>query len=257
MFAALPMYARPENRAAHDALWALIRDGLRARGLDAPDALDHDADYQAGWGRTDLVLGHICTLPWRAQHRHNTVLVGASDYGLSDTPAGYYRSLYVVRADDVARRLSDLSGRAMAVSDPLSHSGWGAAAADAGTRGVTLAPVVVTGAHRASMAAVVRGDADFASIDAQTWRVETQIDNPDVARLRVVDRTPPSPGITFVTAPGRDGTATFAAVTEAIAALPAPHRDTLGLRGIVRLPDAAYDIALPPVPDLRDIAHRA
>ncbi len=33
MIAALPMYDRPENRAAHDALWSLIRDGLRARGI--------------------------------------------------------------------------------------------------------------------------------------------------------------------------------------------------------------------------------
>ena len=42
MFAALPMYDRPDNREAHDRLWGAIRDGLRARGVAAPEALDRE-----------------------------------------------------------------------------------------------------------------------------------------------------------------------------------------------------------------------
>ncbi|WP_246082533.1 hypothetical protein [Rubellimicrobium rubrum] len=63
MIAALPMYDRPDNWAAHDALWSLIRDGLRSRGNAAPDALDHGTDPMDEWGRPDLVLGQICNLP--------------------------------------------------------------------------------------------------------------------------------------------------------------------------------------------------
>jgi hypothetical protein len=40
----------------------------------------------------------------------------------------------------------------------------------------------------------------------------------------------------------------FDALAAAIAALPAPHRNTLGLRGIVRLPlDAYHAVATPPM----------
>ena len=40
--AALPMYDWPELRAETDRLWATLRDGLRAVGVSAPDALDRD-----------------------------------------------------------------------------------------------------------------------------------------------------------------------------------------------------------------------
>lgn len=39
MIASLGMYDRPETMAANDRLWALVRDGLRARGIAAPEAL--------------------------------------------------------------------------------------------------------------------------------------------------------------------------------------------------------------------------
>ena len=42
MIAALGMYDRPELRASTDLYWSLIRDGLRKRGIDAPDALTRD-----------------------------------------------------------------------------------------------------------------------------------------------------------------------------------------------------------------------
>ena len=56
MFASLPMYDRPETAAAHDALWLRIRDRMRDRGVDAPDALDRSVHHVEGWGRADLVL---------------------------------------------------------------------------------------------------------------------------------------------------------------------------------------------------------
>jgi hypothetical protein len=54
MFAALPMYDRPDNRAAHDRLWGAIRDGLKERGVEAPEALDRETYYSDGWARPDL-----------------------------------------------------------------------------------------------------------------------------------------------------------------------------------------------------------
>jgi hypothetical protein len=121
MIAALPMYDRPENRAAHDALWALIRDGLRARGIEAPDELDRQTPYDEGWGRPDLVLGQICNLPWRARFRDRVTVIGTSDYGIPDTPSGHYRSVIVARSEGEVP-----AAPRWAINDPLSCSGWDA-----------------------------------------------------------------------------------------------------------------------------------
>ena len=49
MIASLPMYDRPANVAAHDTLWAHIRDNLRDAGVAAPASLDRVTHYEAGW----------------------------------------------------------------------------------------------------------------------------------------------------------------------------------------------------------------
>ena len=243
MFASLPMYARPQNAAAHDALWTLIRDGLRDRGVAAPDTLDQDFHCVQGWGREDLVLGQICNLPYRALFRDRVTVIGSADYDLPEVEPGQYFSQWVVRADDQAQRPEDCDGYRLAYNDALSHSGWGAAEANAERRGLRLTPHLSTGAHRASMQAVAAGEADLASIDAVTWRMAKRWD-PLTDKLRVIGRTDGSPGMTFITRPGKDPAPYFAAIATAIADLDDAHRATLGLRAIVSLPTSAYDIPL-------------
>ena len=243
MFASLPMYARPQNAAAHDALWTLIRDGLRDRGIAAPDALDQDFRHVEGWGREDLVLGQICNLPYRAVFRDRVTAIGSADYDLPEVEPGQYFSQWVVRADDPAQRLEDCDGYRLAYNDALSHSGWGAAEANAERRGLRLLPHLSTGAHRASMQAVATGEADLACIDAVTWRMAKRWD-PVADKLRVIGRSDGSPGMTFITRPGQDPAPYFAAIAAAIADLDDAHRATLGLRAIVSLPTSAYDIPL-------------
>lgn len=241
------MYDRPETRAAYDALWAAVRDGLRQRGLAAPDALDHEAHFMEAWGRDDLVLSQICNLPYRARYRDRVTLIGAADYGVDAVPPGYYRSVWVVRADDPATRVEDCAGYRLAFNDPMSHSGWGSAVADATERGLTLTPHLQTGAHLASIAAVASGAADLAAIDAVTWAMARRWDKP-AQSLRPLGQTMGRPGQSFITARGQDPAPYFAAISDAIAAMPAEHKDATGLRGIVRLPVAAYDLPLPPEP---------
>ena len=109
MIASLPMYDRPYTRAAHDALWDLIRDGLRANGIDAPETLDRDTDHLAGWARADLVLGQICNLPYRAKFRDKVTVIGAADYDLPDCPPGHYNSVFVVHKDATGRTPQDFA----------------------------------------------------------------------------------------------------------------------------------------------------
>ncbi len=247
MIAALPMYDRAENADAHDALWTLIRDSLRDSGVAAPDALDRRTDYFDGWGSPDLVLSQICNLPYRAVFRDRVTLIGAADYGFADLAPGYYTSVFVVRSDDPARRLAECAGYRLAYSDPLSQSGWGAASATSRAQGLALNPHLKTGSHDASLVAVAGGKTDLATVDAVTWRNQQRWE-PDAARVRVIGQTVASPGMTFVTAQGRDPAPYRAAIAAAIAALPQRHADMLGLRGIVALPVDAYDIPLPDSP---------
>ena len=64
MIASLGMYDRTETAAANDRLWAGIRDGLRARGIAAPEALTRgDGAYWPAWQAPDLVLSQTCGFP--------------------------------------------------------------------------------------------------------------------------------------------------------------------------------------------------
>lgn len=247
MIATLPMYDRPDTRAALTRLWHLIRDGLNARGIDAPTELSHDAPLMEPWGRDDLVLSQICNLPYRARFKDRLTLIGAADYGVAGVPAGYYNSLWLVRKDDPARQVEDCAGYRFAFNDPLSQSGWGAPVIDAQERGLTLTPHLQTGAHLVSMAAVADGGADLAAVDAVTWELAQRSD-PIPRGLRVVGQTFASPGMTFVTAKGQDPARYFAAISSAIDRLAMMDKATLSLRGIVRLPDVAYALPLPPKP---------
>lgn len=243
MFASLPMYDRPENAAAHDALWA----GIRAQLADGPDQLDRATKFDDGWARTDLLVGQICNLPYRAVFRDRVTRIGAADYGLPDTPAGYYHSVFITRAEDAPRGLAPaLLGR-FAFNEALSQSGWGGPSATIAEQGLQFHTKVQTGSHHGSMMAVADGRADLAAIDANTWRMFERWE-PAAQGLRVIGRSRLSPGMTFITAPQNDPAPLFDAIKAAISGLPEIHAQTLGLRGITRLPDSAYDIPLPPAP---------
>ena len=244
MFAALPMYDRPENAAAHDALWALIRDGLRARGVAAPDALDRTVAHDEGWARADLVLGQICNLPWRARFRDRVTLIGASDYGLPGAGPGR-----VLQPDRGAGR-RPRAGPPLRAQRPAVELGLGRRPGlGAGRRACRSAPVLVTGSHRESMRAVAEGRADLAAIDAVTWRDAGAVG----ARRGSPARGRPhraTPGQSLITGRGPRPRAVPRGLAEALAALPRARGGTARPARVVPLPLSAYDIPLPPEPVL-------
>lgn len=243
MIASLPMYDRPETAAAQDALWAGVRDRLGY----GPVSLNRDIAYDAGWGRTDLLLGQICNLPYRAHFCDKVTRLGSGDYGLPDTPAGYYYSVFVVRHADAARGLAPATLGRFAYNDEGSQSGWAAPLAHITAMGLRFHTTRRTGSHLQSLLAVAKGDADLAAIDAVTWRI-LQKSDPATEELSVIARTRVSPAMTFITARGNDPAPISAALRAAIADLQPKHHATLGLRGLVDLPDAAFDLPLPDSP---------
>ena len=241
MIAALPMYDRPGTRGAYQALWSLVRDRLRAAGIAAPHALDHGIAYDAVWDRDDLVLGHICNLPYRRRYRHRLTAIGASDYAIPGCAPGLFRSCFVVRRDDTTTTITAFRTARIVANATDSQSGYGVLADLARAQGIKLPAVTLTGSHDASVAALLAGRADFAAIDAHTWDL-MQNDTPGLDRLRVIGLSPASPGQTFVTGPGRDPAPYLWALNDAIAALSQPTRRILRLRGVVALPATAYDL---------------
>lgn len=247
MFASLPMYDRLANAAAHDRLWVLIRDRLRARGIKAPDALDRGTDPMAGWAREDLVLGQICNLPYRARFKGRVTIIGAMDYGLPECDAGFYRSAIIVPKDAPDRPPKYYATARFAANMLGSHSGYGAPQAWAKAHGFLLPSPTLTGSHDASLRAVAEGRADIAALDLHTWMCQNR-DMPQAKQVRVLDMTTQSPGMSLITRQGQDPAPYRAAITEAIAAMPADDSSTLGLRSVIALPASTYDLPMPPLP---------
>ena len=245
MIASLPMYDRPETAGAHDRYWHHIKQALADHGIDAPDRLTRDADVWDVWRARDLVLAQTCGLPYRARLHGAVDLVGTPDYGLPDAPAGYYHSEIVIRADDPRDRLDAFGAATLAYNEALSQSGWAAIAAT----GARFGTVLQTGAHRASASAVAEGRADIAALDAVTWRDLARYEPALSARLRVLDRTAPTPGLPYITALGRDAQTHADAVAAAIVALAPADMDTLHLSGLTQISAADYLAQpLPPPP---------
>ena len=115
MIASLGMYDLAPAQPANDRYWALIRDNLRTRGLAAPEALTRgEAAYFPAWDAPDLVLSQTCGYPFRALLHARVTYVGTPDHGVEGCAPGYYRSVFVVRADDPRTGLDAFDGAAFA-----------------------------------------------------------------------------------------------------------------------------------------------
>jgi ABC-type phosphate/phosphonate transport system substrate-binding protein len=251
MIASLGMYDFGAAMAANDRLWALVRDALREQGIEAPEVLTRgEAAYWPAWEAPDLLLSQTCGYPFRARLHDRVSYVGTPDFGVDGCPAGYYRSVFVVRADDPRSTLADFDGAPFGFNEPLSQSGWAAPQVHAAGLGIRLPPVVQTGGHRLSAQAVADGRADIAALDAVTWALLQDMGEVSAA-LRVIDRTTPTPGLPYIMALGGDADRVHDAMADAIDALSAQDRATLHLKGIVRIPVASYlAVANPPPPQM-------
>lgn len=253
MIASLGMYDFGPAQAANDRLWALIRTGLRGRGIDAPEVLTRgEHAYWDAWQSPDLLLSQTCGYPFRARLHGRVTYVGTPDFGVEGCAPGHYRSVFVARADDPRSALTDFDGARFAYNEDLSQSGWAAPQTHVAKLGVRLPPTLKSGGHRLSAQAVAEGRADIAALDAVTFALMQDAD-PVVSKLRVIGLTDPTPGLPYITALGRDPVPIFDAVSEAIAALSAGDRATLRLKGLVRIPEASY-LAVPNPPSPEQIA---
>ena len=243
------MYDLAEAQAANDRLWALIRDRMRAAGLQAPETLTRgEAAYWPAWQSPDLILSQTCGLPYRARLHDQVTLIGTPDYGVDGCPPGHYRSIFVARQTDRRQDLTEFDDAALAFSEDLSQSGWAAPQNHASKLGLTLCPTLRCGGHVMSARAVAEGKAEIAAIDAVTWSMMQDWD-PHAKSLKPIAATDPTPGLPYIAAAGTDADHLFPIVAEAIAALPPHDRRILRLNGFVQIAAAAYlAVETPPTP---------
>lgn len=254
MIASLPMYNQPDCLPATDSFWALIREGLRRTGHAAPETLTHDIpDLKDHWQCPDLILSQTCGYPFRSILQGKVTLIGTPNFGIEGCPPGYYRSVFIARADDHRRTLPTFQNARFAYNDALSQSGWAAAQNHAKGKGFQFRTTAPSGSHAASAQAVLEGRADIAAIDAVSWRNLLR-NTPALAALRAVELTEPTPGLPYIAALGADRAVTFAVIAAAIAALAPADRETLGLKGFVHIPAEAY-LAVPNPAPPDQIAH--
>jgi len=249
MIASLPMYDLPELRAATDAWWAGVARHCRARGIaGAPRTLQRDRPRERQWQDPSLLLSQTCGHPLAARYARTLRPVATPCYGAPGCSGPRYRSLLLVREDDPARGLEQLAGTRFAVNGHDSWSGWHALVRELArretTRGRTITVAVVTGTHRASIAAVAAGEARACAVDCVTHALLARTAPRELAGLRIVDRTASAPALPYVTRAAlaeRDFQRLRAALLAAVAdpAL-AAIRATLLIAGAQPLEMAAY-----------------
>jgi ABC-type phosphate/phosphonate transport system substrate-binding protein len=217
--ASLGMYVAASQEAANDRIWATIARALRTRGVaEVPERLERGRAVQDVWRDPDLLFGQICGFPLVCNPDLGLRVIGVPIYDAPGCADAAHRSLIVTRQGD-ARRLQDYRGRRAAINDRGSNTGMNllrAAVLPYVRDGRFFADVIETGAHRRSIDAILRDDADIAAIDAITYAAVLRTE-PDLARaLQIIATTAAAATPPFVTARGTDA-ATVAALQAALA----------------------------------------
>lgn len=248
LVASLLMYDRPVVvQGANDALWAALRDRLRLRGFDVPDALDRSGSHDSYWLRPDLIFGQTCGYPYVRELKGRVRLVATPVFRYPGGRGARRSSFVVVREGDPAQAIADLAGRRAAINDWLSNSGMNLlriAVAPHANDGRFFSDVLVTGGHMSSIAAIRDGHADTAAIDSITWGLHARHAPETVAGIRIIAETPMGPGLPYITRLAADD-AEVAALRDGLGEVisdpaNAGALDTLGLTGIEVFSDADY-----------------
>ena len=201
--ASLPMYALPEMEAANSAFWAALKQRLHAKGVDTVEIkLDSDkGPVPAGIG-PGIFFTQICGYPLFKHYRDQALLLATPHYAMPGCVGSTHRAFFMVRAGDPAERLEDLRGRTFGCNSLLSNSGMNlprlSLARIAGGKPF-FSSVVMTGGHVASLERLDKGSIDICSIDNVTWGFFKKFRAVAAKRYRILDETPPSPSLPFVT----------------------------------------------------------
>ena len=199
----LPMYALPEMEDANSAFLAALQQRLRVKGIDtaeATPAISSGSKFEGD--RPGILFTQICGYPLFKYQREHYRMLATPHYALPGCEESRHRAFFMVRADDPAKYLEELSGRIFGCNSSLSNSGMNlprlSLARVAGGKSF-FASTVMTGAHVASLERLEEGSIDSCSIDNVTWGFFKKFRPAAAERYRILAETAASPSPPFVT----------------------------------------------------------
>jgi ABC-type phosphate/phosphonate transport system substrate-binding protein len=201
--ASLPMYNLPELADRNAAFWRALSEEIdvqRISGLPTELSFSRPAVPEA-IGR-EVLFSQTCGYPLQTIYRGQYTLLGVPTYDFPGCGAASHRAFIIVRKDSAFESVEDLRGSRFALNSRHSNSGMNLPRIMLARRGITapfFGSVTETGSHTESMARVAAGDLDAASIDCVTYGFFNDCRPDKASALRVLDETPESPAIPFVT----------------------------------------------------------
>lgn len=239
------MYPLESLRSSWDQLYSMTARAVTG----APDELRWDLGAHETWSSPQLALGMSCGWPLVNELQRRVRVVGTFVYGIDGVASHTYRSVIIAREPVT---VTDLAQRTLAINSTDSLSGYVSMMSLLPTgESAWAGPVLVTGEHLLSIAAVRDGRADIASIDAITW---TYLQREMPAALQgvvIIDRGPLVPHLPLITNIHTsdevlDDWRTAFAETIRNPAM-ATTLDRLMIHGFVALDAADYEAALKPL----------
>ncbi|MEH6475621.1 MAG: PhnD/SsuA/transferrin family substrate-binding protein [Sneathiella sp.] len=241
----LPMYDWPELKNYTDAFHSLLQDSFGQRGFHAPHTLERTRPEREIWQDQHLLMSQTCGLPYVSFLKDEVSLIGTPAYDIN-CGAGSYFSVIVVHQSSDINTLEDLKGLKFAYNDSNSQSGYAAllhTLSDQENAAEHFTSHMQSGGHRQSVQAVAEGLADFAAIDAISWKLAMRHEK-TAARLRVIATTAPTPGLPYITCrrPDIETDKLHMAVIDAMMTLDETTRDALLLTGLSKTRPNDYHV---------------
>ncbi|AMB85490.1 phosphate ABC transporter substrate-binding protein [Pseudomonas agarici] len=250
-YAELPMYvAPPPVQRANEQWLGRILDTLAVHRRSA-----QDLDLMQLWLSPQLLLTQTCGYPLMTLLRGRVTIIGRPRYELPDASGGNHCSLLLTSQGNSRTTLEDFRGSRAVLNDEGSNSGMNLLRqrlAPLQRDGRFFASVDSSGSHRESLRWLRENLADLAAVDSVTFAYLARFAPQEVAGLRVVARSAPSPCLPYIGPAGLDEEQLERlreVMNQALCEL-AHVADVLGLEEVLAASEADYQLLL----DYRDEA---
>ena len=244
-YAELLMYVAPEPiRQANQQWLERILEHLGLRRLNA----DH-LDLPGLWRAPELLVTQTCGYPLMTQLRGQVRVIGRPRYELPHSSRGEHCSLLLTRDDNPRHPLADFYNSRGVINGHDSNSGMNLLRerlAPLQRDGRFFASVGISGAHRESLRWLREDRADLAAIDSVTYDYLARFAPQEVAGLRIVTHSAPSPTLPYIGPPGLSDEQVVQirrAMNQALQDLP-EVAETLGLHEVFPASEDDYAVLL-------------
>ncbi|MGY2401784.1 phosphate/phosphite/phosphonate ABC transporter substrate-binding protein [Pseudomonas sp. SDO5271_S396] len=244
-YAELLMYVAPDAVQQANQQWlARIFEHL---GLHRRNA-DH-LDLHGLWLAPELLVTQTCGYPLMTQLRGQVRVIGRPRYELPHSSGGEHCSLLLTRDDNPRTVLADFYDSRGVINGHDSNSGMNLLRerlAPLQRDGRFFASVGISGAHRESLRWLREHRADLAAIDSVTYDYLARFAPEEVAGLRLVIRSAPSPTLPYIGPlhlSDAQVTTIRQAMNQALQDLPQVV-ETLGLREVLPASEDDYEVLL-------------